>query len=428
MIKKQYIFILIPLLLIQATVAHADKPRFSDRVFDNRIKTVLLHREGWELSYPIIRLRSDDRLILKFDLLGDNIETYYYTIIHCNKDWEESDIFRNDYTDGFDDIPIEDYKSSFNTTINYTHYSLTIPNERMTIKLSGNYILKVFPTGDPDNPVITRRFMVTEDAVLISADVHRPLMTSESNHSQQVDFTIRYQGNSIIDPRNNIFAFIIQNGRWDRVAANLVPDFIGNNELRYSSLSEKTTFRGGNEFRYFDIKSIRYQSEYIRSIDFLDRDFHVRLTPSENREFKPYFYWQDFNGKYIVAHQEGRDPDTDADYVNVYFSLPASNPVPGGKLYVSGAFNNWMLNENNLMVYEPATSSYQTTVLLKQGWYNYEYVFLPEGSATAVSKFEGDHFETENDYTILVYYRNPRDRYDRLTGSLTLNTLNRISR
>ena len=152
MIKKQYIFILIPLLLIQATVAHADKPRFSDRVFDNRIKTVLLHREGWELSYPLIRLGSDDRLILKFDLLGDNIETYYYTIIHCNKDWEESGIFRNDYTDGFDDNPIEEYKSSFNTTINYTHYSLTIPNERMTIKLSGNYILKVFPAGSPDNP------------------------------------------------------------------------------------------------------------------------------------------------------------------------------------------------------------------------------------------------------------------------------------
>ncbi len=415
------------LILTQSSAIQADTPYYSDNVFDNRIKTVLLHREGWELSYPIIGLKSDDRLLLKFDLLGDNIETFCYTIIHCSKDWEESDIFRNDYTDGFDDNPVEEYRTSFNTTINYIHYSLAIPNEKMTIKLSGNYILKVFPEGRPGEPVLTRRFMVTEDAVSISADVHRPRMTSASNSSQQVDFTIRYQGDNIRDPRNNIYSFILQNGRWDRIASNLVPDFIGNNELRYSSLSENNIFPGGNEFRYFDIKSIRYQSEYVKSIDFLDRDYHVRLTPSENREFKPYFYWQDFNGRYIVAYQEGRNPDTDADYVNVYFSLPSKNPVPGGKLFVSGAFSNWTLNENNLMVYNPASSSYESIILLKQGWYNYEYAFLPEGSETTVTKFEGDHYETENDYTILVYYRNPRDRYDRLAGSLTLNTLNRIS-
>ncbi len=427
MIKKLKIIILLYLLMTHVTVLQADSPGLSDNVFDNRLKTVLLYREGWELSYPIIRLRSDDRLILKFDVLGDDIETFCYTVIHCTKDWEESDIFRNEYTDGFDDNPIEEYKPSFNTTINYVHYSLAIPNERMTIRLSGNYILKIFPEGRPGEPVLTRRFMVTEEGVNISADVHRPRMTSASNNSQQVDFTIRYQGNSIIDPGNSIYSFILQNGRWDRVIANLVPDFIGNNELRYSSLSEKNIFRGGNEFRYFDIKSIRYQTEYVKRVDFLDRDYHVRLIPSENREFKPYFYWQDFNGKYIVAYQEGRDPDTDADYVNVYFSMPSSNPLPGGKLYVTGAFSNWMLNENNLMVYEPASSSYESTILLKQGWYNYEYVFVPEGSATSVPMFDGDHYETENDYIILVYYRNPRDRYDRLAGSLTLNTLNRIS-
>lgn len=415
------------LLLTQSSVSQPDKSYYSDNVFDSRIRTVLLHREEWELSYPLIRLKSNDRLLLKFDLLGDNIETLCYTIIHCNKDWQESDIFRNDYTDGFDDNPIEEYEPSFNTTINYIHYSLTIPNEKMTIKLSGNYILKVFPEGRPGEPVLTRRFMVTEDAVSISADIHRPRMTAASNSCQQVDFTIRYQGNSITDPRNNIYAFILQNGRWDRIASDLVPDFIGNNELRYSSLSDKNIFPGGNEFRYFDIKSIRYQTEYVKSIDFLDRDYHVRLKPSENREFKPYFYWQDFNGKYIVAYQEGRDPDTDADYVNVYFTLPAPNPVPGGKLYVSGAFSNWTLNENNLMVYDPSSSSYESIILLKQGWYNYEYVFLPDGSVKNVTKFDGDHYETENDYTILVYYRNPRDRYDRLAGSLTLNTLNRIS-
>lgn len=406
----------------------SDSLMFSNHVFNEKIKTVQLYKEGWNLSYPIIKMNTDEKLVLHFDLLGDRPETYYYTFIHCTKDWEKSDIFPNNYIDGFPENQIEEFKSSFNTTVNYIHYKLTFPNDRISLKISGNYILFVYPADEPEKPIFTQRFIITEDAVGITPDAHRPSMTADNNLSQQIDFIVNYSGLAINDPYRNIYAFILQNGRWNNARNNLKPDFYGNNELKYNSLSDKNIFAGGNEYRYFDIKSIRYQSEFVRKIDYAISNYNVYLTPSENREFKPYFYWQDFNGKYYIAIQEGQNPETDADYVYVYFTLPSKNIVDGGKMYVSGALANWTLNKENLMIYNYEKAEYECTLFLKQGWYNYEYVFQKDGdSGTISTKFEGSHYETENDYLILLYYRNPRDRYDRAIGSVIFNTLNRLS-
>ena len=226
----------------------------------------------------------------------------------------------------------------------------------------------------------------------------------------------------------NIYAFILQNGRWDNDKRNLKPDFYGNGELKYNSLSDKNIFPGGNEFRYFDIKSIRYQSEYVKSIDYAMGRYNVYLYPSENREFKPYFYWKDFNGKYYIAFQEGKRPDIEADYVNVYFTLPSAYMLKDGNVYVAGALNDWENNSNNIMTYNESGKQYECTMLLKQGWYNYEYEFLKKGEKYGTSGiFEGNHYETENDYIVLIYYRNPLERYDRVIGTAIANTLNNMS-
>ncbi|MBA4322609.1 MAG: hypothetical protein C0408_07315, partial [Odoribacter sp.] len=411
------------ILSITCFAYSSDSLLYTNHIYSEKIRTVQLFKEGWNLSNPVIKLRSSDKLVLQFDLLGSDPETYYYSFIHCDKDWKKSGIYPADWLEGFPENQIEEYKSSFNTTVNYFHYKLSFPNIRTAIKVSGNYILIVFPAGEPDKPVLTRRFMVTEDAVRISATAQRPQMTDSYNTGQQVNFTINYGGININDPYRDVSTFILQNGQWTNAKRNLKPDFIGNNELKYSSLSDDNIFRGGNEFRYFDIKSIRYQSEFVRKIDFTVNNYHVFLFPSENREFKPYFYWQDFNGKYYIAVQEGRDTETDADYVWVYFTLPSKYRVVQGNMYVAGALSDWAFNSRNLMTYDPERAEYQCSMLLKQGWYNFEYIFLKNGDKTAEpSVFEGNHYETENDYLILVYYRNPGDRYDRIIGSLTVNT------
>jgi Type 9 secretion system plug protein 1st domain len=405
-----------------------DSLAFTNHVFNDKIKTVQLYKEGWNLSYPVIKLNSDENLVLHFDLLGDNIENYYYTFIHCDKDWKKSDIYYTDYMDGFSENPIEDYKPSFNTTVNYIHYRLTFPNDRVKFKLSGNYVLLIHPLNEPENPVLSQRFIITEDVAGINISAHRPRMTADVNTNQQIDFTVNISSIRINDPYRDVYAYILQNGRWNNAKRNLKPEFFGSNELKYSSLSENNVFQGGNEFRYFDIKSIRYQSLYVKKIDFLISNYHVYLFPSENREFKPYFYWEDFNGKYYIAVQEEKNPETDADYVYVYFTLTSKYPVEGGKMYVSGALNNWSFDANNLMNYNDAAGAYECIMLLKQGWYNYEYVFRRNGSDDCVAtKFEGSHYETENDYTVLIYYRNSRERYDRVIGVQTINTLNHLT-
>ncbi len=405
----------------------SDSILYTSHVYDQKIKTVQLYKDGWNLSYPIIKLNNDEKLVLNFDLLADQPESYYYTFIHCDKDWNKSDIFPNDYMNGDAENPLDDYASSFNTTVSYFHYKLIFPNESISFSKSGNYILKVYPPFRPDEPVITQRFIITEDAAKIDIDVQRPLMTKENNTHQQVDFTVFLGGISVIAPVRNVFAFILQNGRWDNAKRNLSPEFYGNNDLKYNSLSDKNIFDGGNEYRYFDIKSIRYQTEYVKKIDFVIPNYNVFLFPSDNREFKPYFYWQDFNGKYYIAFQEGHRPDIEADYVYVYFTLP-SDQITGGKVYISGALSNWCYDKNNLMTYNAVKKQYECTMLLKQGWYNYEYVFIKDGKTFGTSAlFEGSHYETENDYVILVYYRNPDGRYDRVIGTAIANTLNKLT-
>jgi hypothetical protein len=412
----------------QVSASEPDSLNYTSHVFDPRIKTVQLYKDGWNLSYPIMKLNSNEKLVLNFDLMGDQPESYYYTFMHCDKDWKKSDVSQNDYMTGYTENPVEDYENSFNTTVSYFHYKLSFPNDRVSLKLSGNYILFIYPADKPEEPVITQRFIVTEDATKIDITVHRPQLTKENNTHQQVDFSVNYTGLQINDPYRNLFAFILQNGRWDNAKRNLKPDFYGNNELKYNSLSDKNIFQGGNEYRYFDIKSIRYKSEYVKQIDFASPNYNVYLYPSDNRELKPYFYWQDFNGKYYIAFQEGHRPDIEADYVYVYFTLPSDKFISGGKMYISGSLNNWAFDKNNLMTYNSERKEYECTMLLKQGWYNYEYVFKKDGEANGIATlFEGSHYETENDYIVLIYYRNPRDRYDRVIGSSIANTLNKLS-
>jgi hypothetical protein len=409
--------------LINYAASGSDSLFYTNHIFTDKIKTVQIYREGWNLSSPVMKLKSSDKITLRFDLMGSDAETYYYSFIHCDKDWKRSGIYTTDYLEGLPENQIEDYNPSFNTTVKYYHYKLSFPNERVAIKLSGNYIVIVYPVGEPEKPVLTRRFMVTEDMVRISATAQRPQMADDYNTGQQVEFTINYSGMNINDPVRDISAFILKNGQWSNAKRNLKPDFVGNNELKYSSLSDKNIFPGGNEYRYFDIKSIRYQTEFVRKIDFIGDSYHVFLLPSENRESKPYFYWQDFNGKFYIAVQEGRDMETEADYTTVYFTLPCKYKFEGGDVYVAGALSDWAFNRDNLMTYDPERGQYQCSMLLKQGWYNYEYVFIKTGDKPAESSaFEGNHYETENDYLILTYYRSIRDRYDRLIGSLTINT------
>ncbi|MBN2611677.1 MAG: DUF5103 domain-containing protein [Bacteroidales bacterium] len=424
--KRIFTFVVIILTIkISFGFVNAEKSekKLQNAIYQKNIKSVLFYKKGWELSDPVIELNNRETLQLSFDELGDIPQTYQYTIIHCNSGWEPSGLLDHEYIQGFSTGQLKDYKYSFNTTREYIHYMLDFPNEDMAPKLSGNYILRIFKDFDQENKVLERRFYVVEPAVEVSASAKRPSNIELRDIGQKIDFTISYEGFRISDPYSDIRVVLMQNGRQDNTIRNLKPLFINANELIYT-YEKENVFTGGNEFRYFDIKSMRYQAEYVASIDFKPPYYHVRLLPAEDKAFKPYYFINDLNGRYYVDVQEGRDKEVEADYVYVYFSLPVEAPLVEEDVYVLGALTDWGFNETNKMTYNFETHAYELTLLLKQGFYNYMYAILKKGEEKAdVSYFEGNHYETENDYAVFVYYSDITMRYEKLIGFYRTNTL-----
>ena len=405
--------------------------RFENYIYKDNIKTALLYKEGWQLSSPVFELNSNEKIKLSFDDLDADSKNYYYTIIHCNANWEPSDIRDSEYIEGFIENQITDYKFSFNTMQNYTHYNLVIPNEDLKVRKSGNYILKVYLDNDPDNVVLSSRFMVVDRKITIQAKVKQATSINDRNYKQEIDFTIIHKGYDIADPYGDIKVIITQNDRWDNAIKNLKPLFIRNNELIYD-YDEDNVFSAGNEYRHFDIKSMRYQSERIRKITFelskqvdssLEKNHHVYLLNDEKRSIKRYSSEIDINGKQFIKTDEGTDSETEADYAYVHFSLLYDAPLIDGNLYVFGAISLWNFSRESQLKYNYKRFAYETTMYLKQGYYNYEYVFLQDGETVADNTFiEGSHYETENDYTIYVYHNSFGDNYDQLIAVEKFNS------
>ncbi len=397
--------------------------RYQNHTYRKNIKTIQLHKENWELSYPVIKLKSDEKLVLSFDDLDADVKNYSYTFEHCNAKWESSNLLPNEFIDGFPENEIRNYEYSFNTTYQYTHYSLTFPNEDIDLLLSGNYVIKVYLDYNKDSLVLTRRFSIVEHKTEIIPLIKQATLIDKRKYCHEIDFTIKHSGYNINDPFGELSVVITQNNRWDNAKYDLKPLFVKDNELVYDYDMENV-FMAGSEFRNFDIKSIRYQSQYISQIEYVKPYYHIRLLNDEVRRFKIYFSEKDINGKYYIKYQEGEDSNVEADYVFVYFTLPYEAPMIDGNFYVFGALSDWNFNETNQMFYNFEKKAYQLKMLLKQGYYNYQYVYVKDGSTQADHTFiEGSHYETENDYIIYVYHRDISSRYDKLIGFEIANSV-----
>lgn len=396
--------------------------QYDDVVYKENIKTVQLHAPDFELSQPIINLNSGEKLKLGFDDLSGELQNYSYTFIHCNANWEPSDLMSSEFIEGFADNSINEYHYSTNTIQKYVHYNVNFPTNSTRFLKSGNYILKVFQDSDPDDLVLTRRFMVYDNRLIITGRISAASIIADRNYKQELDFTISYDGFVINNPYGDLKIFLMQNNHWSTAKTDLKPVYVKGQELVYD-YDEENVFSGGNEFRNFDIKSINYHSEHISKIQTDSLKNHVYLLPDEKRAFKQYSTQQDINGNFIVKIQEKSNSETDADYCHVSFFLPYEADLPDGNLYVFGAFNGWKCTPENQMHFNPARMCYECILHLKQGYYNYEYVLKDDKGQIDETFIEGSHAITENDYGILVYYRFPGTFYDQLIGVKRLNSL-----
>ncbi len=407
----------------QLDVSYNKKFCFKDYCFDGRIKTILLHKESGELSEPVLELGSTDVLSIRFDDLSESMRSLYYVVIHCDADWNEDGTFSADYMRGFRENRLNHYAYSINTQVPYLHYSFTLPNKELTILASGNYLLKVYDYANPEVPLFQKGFCVVERKVGVKASSENLALKGQPK-DQQLNFSISYASLWVQDPFRDLKVRIEQNSHRVPGVTPPLPKYMADKTADYSQ-SNANIYKGGNEFRMFDIRTLDYAAQGVTLIDKQQqKQVHVLLNDALPRANKPYSYSRDLNGRYYVdVDRKLSDKNLEADYIEVYFTLPADEPYAGTNIYVYGQLSDWSIYNSHAMVYSHERKAYELTLQLKQGYYSYMLVAVDAKGSFNPSLIEGDFGETENGYTIYVYYRSVRDRWDRLVGVESINTL-----
>jgi hypothetical protein len=393
---------------------------YKNKIYEEAIHTVLLQQNGSEERLPLIKLNQTNGLLLRFDELRPDNDYYQYRYIHCNAQWEPSPLQPFDYIEGELFGSIDEFEFSQNTYFQYTHYNLIFPNNRMMPKLSGNYLLVVYRNFDEADIILSQRFMVIDDVFTIEGYIERASNVAFRFQKHEVDFTVITDNYEIPNPMLDIQAVILQNINWNTAIYGLKPRFVNRGVLNYN-YDVENNFWAGNEFRFFDIRSLRTMSPGVQKKFFDEQNKPVaKLFTEKTRLGQPYLQYIDYNGKMVLDNRDGasRNPNISSDYVKVEFSFLN----PGGEykkpVYIYGELTNWELNDDFRMLYDPETNRYYADLILKQGYYSYWYV-LPDDkdeSQPDLSLTEGNHFQTENDYHVLIYHRNQFLRYDELLG------------
>lgn len=382
-----------------------------EKIEPHHIRTVQFRGGTDQSKLPIIRL--GETLVLSFDDINGDEEDYYYKITHHDFDWTESDLSKGEFLDGFDDVRIETYENSLNTLQIYSHYTLTIPNrETRRIKKTGNYLLSLY---DYDGELVfTRKFIVIKNDVRVAVEVKRARDLAFIESKQSVQFTVDSPNFLLINPKESVKTMVLQNSNLKSAITNLKPQYTIGSELIYR-YDKESSFWAGNEFLFFDSKELRGANNSIRRIELTDIYNHFLYTRLSRADI-PYTYAPDINGNFVVRSFRAERQSIEAEYVRMHFTLNYYEDIGDKELHIYGNFNNWCIDESTYMRYDEETDSYKNSRLFKQGFYNYRYVLVDRDGSIDEGAIGGSFWQTENDYTVLVYYRGPGERFDRVIG------------
>ena len=419
--------LVLSLLLFCVLSSSLRSQRLPDRIYMDNIHSVKLFQQNNQLSPALITLNSSDLLELHFDDLSGVPKNYYYTLQLCNADWTPADVNVFDYIKGFLQNRLNQYRMSSIATTKYVHYQALLPEHNCIPTKSGNYLLKVFLDADTSKLAFTKRLLVVDKKVSIAAKVMQAFDPALTNTHQKIQFSVNTQQLNILSPQM-VKAVVLQNYRWDNAVKGIQPSFIRNNIMEYNG-EQDCVFPAGKEYRWADLQSFRFQSERMEKVDASTQPVTIFVKPDPERSLLRYAFYKDRNGWEEIGTSEYINPWWQSDYANVLFTYtPVNNqPYPGKSVYLVGEMTANELTANSKMEYDAQKGVYTKTLLLKQGYYTYIYATKDDRNPNAKadpSLTEGNYWETENDYTILFYYRSFSSRYDELIGISTISSRN----
>jgi hypothetical protein len=382
----------------------------STSFFSQNIKSIQLRPLQENNFSAIVPLGTP--LEISFDDLDADSKDYQYKIEHMTHDWKSSRLSSSQFIDGFDQNTIINVSNSFNTLQNYTHYSVRIPNINTVITKSGNYLLSILNTDD--DVIFTRRFVLYEPSTTVGVTVERSRNSKTLNTQQTIEFFINHPKIKINNPAQEVHVVILKNNNWEEKITNLQPTFFRPNQLSYT-YTNKTNFWGGNEYLNFDNKLIRNNS--LNVVKIIKKDiFHHYLYPFEFNPFRKYSYNPDINGQFVIRTLEAKDSKTEADYAMIHFTLSVEEAFSEREVYVYGAFNDFKITDENKMYFDPEERAYKANILLKQGFYNYTFATKETNGNINTNDVNGSFYETENEYTVIVYYKPFGSFFERVVG------------
>ncbi len=412
------------LVLAGPAVSQAQEP---DMVYYANIQNVKLFPSGNQLGYPLIRLKSADQLELHFDDREGGTRAYSYTWQLCNADWSPAQLSPMDYIRGFTQQRILTYRSSSVALTRYTHYTQALPDRNSGPSRSGNYLLKVFVDGDPNKLVFTKRVLVVEEKAAVGISIQQPFNNQLFNTHQKLVFTVDTRSLNPANPQQQVMVCLLQNFRWDNRRFGLRPTFVRQSQLEYNT-EQDAVFPAGKEWRWLDLRSFRLQSDRVDSAQYGNTYTNVFVKTDADRAATRFVYYRDANGMYYNETLDGLNPFWQGDYATVKFTYrpPAGTPFTNNDVYLFGELTNWGHDPQAKMVFNNSRGVYETSIWLKQGYYNYAYALASgQGDKMVFStdRTEGNYWETENNYMVLVYYRALGGRADELVAVGSMNSL-----
>lgn len=400
---------LLALLLFLSTKAFALDTR--TRIFDPAFASLKVSCQEDFWSDPVIRNGTDTHVVVSFDEFVDEVSHLRYRLLHCNADWQPSNLVEAEYLDGFNLAPIEDYAFSYNTFVHFVNYRIVLPNEQMQPLVSGNYLLQVFPEEEPERILLQARFSVSEEAVAVSGSVSGITDRGVNDRYQQLQLMVDRLGFPLLNPMTDLLVTVEQNNDPTTLRTLTVPLRTEGQRMIYEHRNE-LIFDAGNEFRRFETVAVPLPCMRIDSSRYYSDRYTAFITPDEERT-RNYFYDQTQQGRFLIREHNSTDSDLGADYVDTQFTLRIPEQI-GASVMLQGELTQALPDDKKTMVYDPMAAAYTLTLALKQGSYNYRYALKAGKGLPSPAPIEGNHYETRNEYTVRVYYRAPGSRGDRL--------------